>query len=282
MNSEIYPCIWFDGQAQSAAEYYCSVFNNASITSESPMATEFVVSGQRILCINGGPNFIPNPSVSFFVVCETEQEVDLLWDKLMETGIARMPLARYDWSEKYGWLQDRYHINWQLSLGKMEDVGQKISPSLLFTGELNGKAEEAVQFYTSVFENSSVRGILRYTAGQDETEGNVAHAQFNLGKSVFMAMDSSLPHQFSFNEAISFIVECFTQNEIDYYWEKLSAYPEAEQCGWLKDKFGISWQIIPSILPKLMNDPERSENVVHAFMQMKKFDIEKLLKAARP
>jgi len=280
MISQIYPCLWFDGHAHNAAEHYCSVFSNASVTSETAMATEFVVSGQRILCINGGPEFIPNPSVSFFVVCETEQELDLLWDRLMQTGIARMPLARYDWSEKYGWLQDRYHINWQLSLGKMENVGQKISPSLLFTGELNGKAEEAVQFYTSVFKNSSVREILRYTAGKNETEGNIAHARFILEKSMFMAMDSSLPHQFSFNEAISFIVECSTQIEIDYYWEKLSAYPEAEQCGWLKDKFGISWQIIPSILSKLMNDPEKSKNVVHAFMLMKKFNIEKLLEAA--
>jgi predicted 3-demethylubiquinone-9 3-methyltransferase (glyoxalase superfamily) len=280
MTKDIYPCLWFDGQAHNAAEYYCSVFSEAAITSDSAMATEFEVSRQKFLCINGGPDNIPNPSVSFFVVCETGHEVDVLWEKLMETGIERMPLAKYDWSEKYGWLQDRYHVNWQISVGKMDDVGQKITPTLLFTGDLNGKAEEAIQFYTSVFENSSVMGILRYAAGQNETEGNIAHAQFKLGNSVFMAMDSSLPHQFNFNEAISFVVECSSQSEIDYYWEKLSAFPEAEQCGWLKDRFGISWQIIPSILSQLMNDPEKSKNVVHAFMQMKKFDIKKLLDAA--
>ena len=92
-------------------------------------------------------------------------------------------------------------------------------------------------------------------------------------------MDSSFPHMFSFNEAISFVVECETQEEIDYYWEKLSAVPEAEQCGWLKDQFGVSWQIIPAILEQLMSDPSRSQRVVNAFLQMKKFDIEKLINA---
>ena len=149
----------------------------------------------------------------------------------------------------------------------------------MFTQHHAGKAEQAIQFYTSVFEGSSVRGILKYTADDPDVEGTVKHAQFNLGKQVFMAMDSSLPHQFSFNEAISLVVECDTQEEIDYYWGSLSAVPEAEQCGWLKDQFGVSWQIVPAILEKLMSDPSRSERVVQAFLQMKKFDIEKLLKA---
>jgi predicted 3-demethylubiquinone-9 3-methyltransferase (glyoxalase superfamily) len=94
-----------------------------------------------------------------------------------------------------------------------------------------------------------------------------------------MAMDSSLDHAFGFNEAVSLVVQCETQDKIDYYWKKLSAVPEAEQCGWLKDQFGVSWQIVPAILEKLISDPTRSEQVVDAFMKMKKFDIETLLNA---
>jgi predicted 3-demethylubiquinone-9 3-methyltransferase (glyoxalase superfamily) len=149
----------------------------------------------------------------------------------------------------------------------------------MFTQQYAGKAEQAIQFYTSVFKDSSVVGIMRYTAEDPDVEGTVKHAQFTLGKQVFMAMDSSMPHQFTFNEATSLVVECETQDEIDYYWDKLSAVPEAEQCGWLKDQFGISWQIVPQILKQLMSDPAKSERVINAFMKMKKFDIAKLLDA---
>ncbi len=187
-----------------------------------------------------------------------------------------MPYDKYEWSKKYGWLQDKFGVSWQLTLGKIEDVGQKFTPSLMFTGKQAGKAEKAIKYYTSVFGDSSVVAINRYTADDPDTEGTIKHAQFKINNQVFMCMDSSLPHQFGFNEAVSLVVECDTQNEIDYFWEKLSAVPEAEQCGWLKDQFGVSWQIVPSVLKKLMSDPARSERVVQAFMKMKKFDIEAL------
>jgi len=279
MQKKIYPCLWFDGKAKEAATFYCSVFKNSNILSENHLVVTFESAGQKFMLLNGGPQFKINPSVSFFVVCETEEEVDNAWRSLLEGGSVLMPLDKYDWSAKYGWVQDKYGVNWQLSFGKMEDVGQKFTPTFMFTGDQSGKAEQAIQFYTSVFEDSSVVGIMRYTKDEEDVEGNIKHAQFSLGKTVFMAMDSSYPHKFSFNEAVSFVVECDTQEEIDYYWVKLSAVPEAEQCGWLKDKFGISWQIIPAILEKLMSDSTRSERVVNAFMQMKKFDIDKLINA---
>jgi predicted 3-demethylubiquinone-9 3-methyltransferase (glyoxalase superfamily) len=279
MKNPIYPCLWFDGNAKTAAEFYCSVFENTAITTENPLVVTFESAGQKFMLLNGGPHFKLNPSISFFVVFETIEEVDKTWEKLLNGGSVLMPLDKYEWSEKYGWVQDKFGVNWQLSAGKLEDVGQKFTPSLLFTNAMAGKAEQAVQFYTSIFANSSVRGILRYTADDQDIEGNVKHAQFSLGNQVFMAMDSSWPHEFSFNEAISLVVECETQQEIDYYWGKLSAVPEAEQCGWLKDQFGVSWQIVPVILGELMSDLSRSERVINAFMQMKKFDIEKLKNA---
>ncbi len=279
MKNHIYPCLWFDGKAKETAEFYCTVFPDTLITTENPLVVTFESAGQKFMLLNGGPHFKLNPSVSFFVVCETIAEVDKAWESLQEGGSVLMPLDKYEWSERYGWVQDKFGVNWQLSFGKKEDVGQKFTPTLMFTNSLAGKAEQAVQFYTSVFDNSSIRGILKYLAGDQDIEGNVKHAQFSLNNQVFMAMDSSWPHEFGFNEAVSFVVGCENQEEIDYYWEKLSAVPEAEQCGWLKDQFGVSWQIIPAILEKLMSDPSRSERVVNAFLQMKKFDIEKLLKA---
>ncbi len=276
MTHPIYPCLWFNGKAKEAADFYCSVFPGSVITAENPMVVMFESAGQKFMLLNGGPHFTLNPSVSFYVVCETVEEVDKAWKKLLDGGSVLMPLNKYDWSEKYGWIQDKFGVSWQLSVGKMEDVGQKFSPTLMFANSQAGKAEQAIQFYTSVFENSSVVGIMRYSASDPDVEGTVKHAQFRLGERIFMAMDSSLPHSFSFNEAVSFVVDCETQEEIDYYWEKLSAVSEAERCGWLKDQFGVSWQIVPTILGKLMSDPSRSERVVKAFLQMKKFDIEKL------
>jgi predicted 3-demethylubiquinone-9 3-methyltransferase (glyoxalase superfamily) len=279
MANIIYPCLWFNGKAKEAAEFYCSVFENSTIKSDTPMVVTFESAGQKFMCLNGGPDFSINPSISFFVVYESEQELDKAWSSLLEGGSELMPLDKYDWSKKYGWLQDKFGVSWQLSLGNMEDVGQKFTPTLMFTGDQSGKAVQAIEFYTSLFENSSVRGILKYSAEDNDIEGTVKHAQFSLGKYVFMAMDSSYPHNFGFNEAISFVVECQNQEEIDYYWTKLTEGGTESRCGWLKDKFGVSWQIVPAILGKLMSDQEKAPRVMQAFMQMNKFEIEKLVNA---
>lgn len=279
MKNKIYPCLWFDGNAKEAAEFYTSVFDNSRITAESPLVVTFDASGQKFMCLNGGPHFTMNPSISFFIVCETEEETDRIWNSLSKSGYSLMPLDKYDWSPKYGWVQDRFGVSWQISWGKLEDVGQKFTPSFLFTRDQNGNAEKAIRFYTSVFDNSDIVGIMRYTKEQGEVEGNIAHAQFKLNGQVFMAMDSSMDHKFGFNEGISLVIDCENQDQIDYYWNKLTQGGEESQCGWLKDQFGVSWQVVPTILEELMNDPARSQRVIDAFLQMKKFDIERLVEA---
>lgn len=281
MKNEIYPCLWFDGKAKEAADFYCSVFNNSKILAETPMVVTFESSGQKFMCLNGGPEFSFNPSVSFFVLCETKEEIDKLWNSLIADGEELMAIDKYGWSERYGWVEDRFGISWQLMLGSLSDVGKKFSPLLMFSGDKRGKTEEAIKFYASVFDNSSVDGIVKYDPGESDITGAVKHAQFKLNNNnVFMAMDSHMENDIRFNEAISFVVECDTQNEIDYFWGKLTQGGEESMCGWLKDKYGLSWQIIPSILENLLNDPDKSQRVVDAFMQMRKFDIEKLLVAA--
>ena len=280
MKNKIYPCIWFDNQAKEAAEFYCSVFSNTVITAENHFVVTFESAGQRFMCLNGGPMFKPDSSTSFFVVFETIEEIDSAYKMLSENGTILMPLDKYEWSEKYVWLSDKYGVNWQLSYGKMTEVGQKFSPTLMFTGTQHGRAEEALSFYTSVFPSSSVAGILKYSADDHDIEGTVKHAQFRLNDYVFMVMDSSYDHKVQFSEGLSFVVECDTQEEIDYYWEKLTEGGNESMCGWLKDKFGVSWQIIPSILRELMSDPSKMQRVSEAFMKMRKFDLAEILQAA--
>jgi predicted 3-demethylubiquinone-9 3-methyltransferase (glyoxalase superfamily) len=238
----IYPCLWFDGNAKDAVDFYCSVFDNSVITYENQMVVIFESSGQKFMCLNGGPEFTINPSVSFYVLCETEEEINRLWKNLLEGGFELMPLDKYKWSKKYVWLQDKFGVNWQLSYGGMEKTGQKISPVLMFTDKQAGKAEQAVRFYTSVFTGSGVIGIVKYDKDDNDVEGTVKHAEFTLNNQAFMAMDSSFMYQFSFNEAVSLVVDCETQEEIDYFWERLTERGEEIQCGWLKDKFGVSFE----------------------------------------
>ena len=278
-NNSIYPCIWFDGQAQAAARFYCSVFKNSQITSDSQIVVNFELAGQKFMGLNGGPMYQVNPSISFFVVAETETETDEIWNKLSEGGTVLMPLDKYAWSEKYGWIQDRFGVSWQVSLGNIHEVGQKFTPSLMFVGAQYGKAEEAIHTYTSIFKDSSIVGILHADGSDGEKPGAVQHAQFKINNYVLMAMESAHEHAFTFNEGISLAVECQNQEEIDYYWNKLTEGGEESMCGWLKDKYGVSWQIVPEVLGKLMSDPSRSERVVNAFLKMKKFDIATLEQA---
>ncbi len=280
MTNQIYPCLWFDGQAKAAADFYCSLFNNSRITTDTPMVVNFELSGKKFMGLNGGPHFKFNQSISFLVICESDDEINELWKQLVAGGYVMMPLDKYDWSEKYGFLTDRFGVAWQLMKGKYSDVNQKITPTLLFVGAKYGHAEKAVKFYADVFPKSEINGILLYEAGDAQQIGKVMHSQFVLNGTVFMAMDGFGNHAFAFNEAVSFVVDCATQEEIDFYWNKLTADGGQEsQCGWLKDKFGVSWQIVPAVLGKLMSDPEKAPRVIQAFMKMKKFDIEKLVNA---
>ena len=281
MKENITPCLWFNGQGKEAAALYCSVFTNAKIASQSPIVTEIDVAGQGIILLDGGAMFTPNASISFYYICETEQELDRIWKAFSKGGEVMMPLDKYPWAEKYGWISDAYGISWQLALGKISDVGQRITPFLLFTGKQYGRADEAIAHYSSIFKNVSVDGILRY--GDDElpdVKGKVKHAQLSLNGEKFMVMESAHAHKFTFTEGVSLTIHCETQEEVDYYWEKLTESGQESMCGWLKDKFGVSWQIIPRMLSKLMSDPAKASKVAKAFMSMRKINIEQIVHAS--
>ncbi len=277
MNNNIHPCIWYNGNAKQAAEFYCTLFPNSKITTDSPMVVKWELAGQTFMGLNGGPMFTTNPSISFLVICEEDAEMDMLWQKLSDGGMVMMALDKYDWSERYGFVQDKFGLAWQIMKGKYSDVNQKITPTLLFVGNSFGKAATAVKYYTDVFKPSSVDGILLYAENEGPAAGSVKHSQYVLDGKVFMAMDGYGEHQFAFNEGISFVVECESQVDIDYFWDSLTCNGGQESmCGWLKDKFGVSWQIIPKNIGAIMMDPVNGQKAMQALMQMKKIDIAKL------
>jgi predicted 3-demethylubiquinone-9 3-methyltransferase (glyoxalase superfamily) len=279
MSNPINPFLWFDGQARAVADFYAATFPDAKILGGSPMVVSVEVGGLKLSLLDGGPQFKVNPSISFFYNCGTEAEIDRLWDALSRGGNVLMPLGTYPFAKKFGWIADRFGVNWQLIVPSAP-TRQKVFPSLMFTREVCGRAEEALRFYTSIFKDSSVGTLNRCGAGQaPDKEGTLNYGEFRLGGQWFSAMDSAHPHQFTFSEGVSLWVSCENQDEIDYYWSRLSEGGSESRCGWLKDRFGVSWQVVPRVLGELMADPARSKQVTDAFMKMRKFDIETLLKA---
>lgn len=291
MNQRITPFLWFDGKAAVAVTRYTNLFAQSKIINlrkwgeGSPFPKDhvnscsFELNKQRFHAFDAGPRFKFNSTISFFVDCSSADEVDRYWQTLSESGTVMMPLDSYPWSDRYGWVQDQFGISWQLMFRKQEAIDQMIIPALMFTGTQAGKAEQAMKFYTSIFPDSTILDINRYASGEGDVEGTIKHARFQLAQQRFIAMDSSLNHGVQFNEAISLYIHCDTQEEIDYFWNKLTSEGgEESMCGWLKDPFGVSWQVVPPILSELLGDKniEKAGRVMQAMFTMRKLDIEKL------
>lgn len=289
---KIIPHLWFDKEAKEAAEFYASAFRDAKVTSvqtlhDTPSGdtdiVTFDIAGYSFMAISAGPLFKINPSISFILNFDpskdeqAEDHLKELWEKLSDGGQALMPLGEYPFSKRYGWIQDKYGVSWQLIL--TDPTGEErpfIMPALLFTKEGYGKVDEATDFYLSIFKNAKRGTVVRYPADvEPEKEGTVMFSDLQLEGQWFAAMESASAHDFTFNEAVSLVVNCENQEEIDYFREKLSAHPESEQCGWLKDKYGISWQIVPTRMNEMMKDatPEQLDRLTQSFLQMKKLDL---------
>jgi predicted 3-demethylubiquinone-9 3-methyltransferase (glyoxalase superfamily) len=290
--TKIVPHLWFDTQAKEAAALYTRLFQSSRITQEvvlnsTPSGSVDIITlelcGQTFQFISAGPLFKFTPAVSFLVSCTSLEQVDTMWAQLIEGGSALMELGSYPFSERYGWVADRYGVSWQVMYSGLDaPAQQQIIPTIMFVGDVCGKAEAAVNQYTGLLPHSSIDDILRY--GPDESPdvaGTIKRVAFTLAGQSFAAMDSAHPHDFGFNEAISFMVYCQDQAEIDHYWYTLSAVPESEQCGWLKDQYGVSWQIVPESMDAMMADTDavRLARVTEVMLQMKKLDVAALLQA---
>ena len=294
----ITPFLWFDNNAEEAANFYVDIFDNSKILtvtrynnesakasgqkSGTAMTIAFQLEGQTFSALNGGPHFKINPSISFFVYCESENKIEKLYNRLMDGGIAMMPLDKYDWSPKYAWVKDKFGVSWQLDVEKINN-SQKILPALLFANEKFDKVKEAVTFYTSVFPDSKILLEAPFDKSAGLSDDTLLFAQIKLSDYLLNAMSgSTMKHEFDFNEAFSLVVNCKDQEEVDYYWNKLTSDGGMEsQCAWLKDKFGISWQIAPTRLMELLSDPNpvKAQKVMMAMLQMKKIVIADLEKA---
>ncbi len=278
---KITPCLWFDGNAGEAAEFYTSVLGGSILSAnkfdgEKPVTVQIRLDGTDVVLLNGGPQFKFTPAISLFVTCETTAEIDALWSKITAGGNVMIPLDKYEWSDRYGWGVDKFGMTWQLMLGKLSDVGQKIVPCFLFVGDKCGRGEEAIRLWTGLFPDSPIDGILHYGPGEPGREGTIKHAQFALSGGKFMVMDGPGEHAFGFNEAVSLIIDCADQTEIDHYWDGLIANGGAESmCGWLKDPFGVSWQAVPTNIGELLSSPAAMD----ALFKMKRIDIATLANA---
>jgi len=307
---KITPNLWFDKNAEEAAAFYTSAFPKGKVGTKTYypeagkeihgmdagtlLTVDFEIDGYKFLALNGGPVFTFTPALSFMVNFdpsrdpEAREDLDDVWEALAEDGSVLMPLQEYPFSKRYGWIKDKYGVTWQLILTNPEGEPRPyIIPSFMFAGAISGRAEEAINFYTSIFKDTKQGNLTRYSGDpalnpQGMKEGTLMFGDFMLAGQWFAAMDSGQGHDFTYNEAISLIVTCKDQEEIDYYWEKLSASPESEQCGWLKDQFGISWQITPEGMEAMLNDPdkERANRAMAAMLKMKKIIIADLEAAA--
>lgn len=291
---KIIPSLWFDGNAKEAVEFYVESFGDTKILDTSyyptegllefqkPLAgkeltLEFELGGYRFTAINAGPEFTFNPSVSFMLNFDpssddqAREHLDVLWAKLSEGGSVLMPLDEYPYSKRYGWCKDRYGLTWQFILTNPEGEPRPfIIPSFMFSGSHQNQASDAIDYYRTVFKDIREGTVARYPEQTGPTTKDaIMFSDFMLENQWFAAMDSGVDQDFTFNEAVSMQIFCKDQAEIDYYWEKLSKTPEAEQCGWCKDQFGVSWQVVPENMGELMERP----NAFSKMLEMKKLVI---------
>lgn len=290
MASIIVPHLWFDKEAREAAEYYSSIFQNSQVTNVTTISgtpsgnvdlVSFKLWGVNFSAISAGPLFKINPSISFFVYCGSDSEIEQLYNKLMDGGFALMPLDKYPWSNKYAWVQDKYGVSWQLDIDSINS-DQKIVPAILFANEKAAKVKYAVDFYCSVFPNSKILMESPWDKSSGMPEGSILFAQFKLNGYILNAMSGgTVKHEFDFNEALSFMVYCKDQKEIDYYWEKLTEGGIEQPCGWVKDKFGVSWQIVPEEMITMMKtgDKKQLDRLTQTMLKMVKLDLELLREA---
>lgn len=307
MAQRITPNIWFNGNAEQGGEFYARAFGDVGVEASTTvdarypsdglldfqqhmagaaLTVEVTIAGTRLTLINAGPEFRPNPSISFMLNFDplmfggddaaTRERIAALWAALAEGGKEMMGLGEYPFSPYYGWVEDRHGVSWQLMLTDPEGEPRPfIIPALMFDGESQNKAAEASDFYVSLFADSPGGSAVGTRAPYGAPTGDasadaLAFGEFRIGDQWFVGSDNGSGVDHPFSCGVSLLVECEDQAEIDRLWDALSAVGEAEQCGWLVDRYGVNWQIVPANLRELMRRPHAYEHM----MRMKKLVID--------
>lgn len=290
----IVPNLWFDHNAAEAAAFYARVLPDTRVTgvqhypveglpefqlefAGKELIVEFEVAGHRFVAINAGPEFPVTTSASFMLNFDPSRDdaarehLDAVWAGLSKGGRVLMPLDAYPFSPHYGWVQDRYGVGWQLILTDPEGEPRPfVIPNLLFGGPVQNRAGEALERYASVFPGARVGMVATYPEQVGPAvPGSVMFGEVELLGQWFALMDAAVEQQDSFTCGVSFMIECADQAELDRYWAALSEVPEAEQCGWCADRFGLSWQVVPENLGELMRAPGAYQRL----LAMKKIDL---------
>ena len=228
--------------------------------------------------LDGGNMFQSSAANSLYLYCESNDEIERVHKLLSNDGKVKMKLGNYGWSKKYSSITDKYGIDWQLDVDEVRSI-QKIIPSLLFTNDKKERISDAISRYTSIFQDHRKLMAVPYPAESNVIRGTIMFAQLYLQDQIFQMMSSDFTNDFDFTEGMSYVVECDDQEQIDHYWQELSTGGNEGQCGWLKDEFGISWQIIPAKLGSIMHSAANPKKIIEALMKMKKLKINELVRA---
>lgn len=286
---KIIPHLWYSNEAVEAAKWYTSFIENGKINwtytikdtpSKDAELVEFNLANLTIAAISAGDYFKLNESISFMLKCSTKEEVTRLYTILIDGGYELMPLGEYDFCRQYVWLSDKYGLNWQIMFDENQKSKHHIDICLLFDLQQNGKAYDALNDYKEIFENTDIKNISYYDGNQADKRAKINYGELVFPNFKIIAMDHGYGGNVTFNEAFSLMICCDTDDEIDNYWNKLSHFKESEQCGWIKDEFGISWQIVPSLLMDLYSSPdtENLDKLNKAILSMKKIKVESIKK----
>ena len=290
--SPIMPCLWLDANAEEAARFYTTLFADGAITAISywhegmpgqartVLGVDFTLGGRPFQAINGGPMFKPGITISFFVQAPDATEAGRLNDALIDGGMAMMPLGSYPWSPCYAWVQDRFGVSWQIIVGDGAIADTAIVPCLMFSDGQQGRAEEAMALYTRIF-GGAIGAVERYAEGEGPVNF-VKHGRFTVAGHGMVAMDSHVAHGAHFTEGLSFSVRCADQAEVDHLWDALcNDGGTPSRCGWLKDRFGVSWQVVPERFVELHlhGDAAGTARMFAAMMSMSRLDMAALEQA---
>lgn len=276
----ITPFIWSNDNGAAMADHYLSIFPDSKLIARNSFVSTIEIFGSQISTLQGWPNTDAtlNPSISFSLWVKDEALAKQLREQLSNGGSVMMPFQAYERSPGYGWCNDKFWVSRQVMYDNRDNTStHALVPSLMYTGANNGKTQQAMQFYTSIFPDSKIDFTRPYgenAMGEDPTHLN--HAEFKLFGQQFIAMDSGMDHKFSFNDGVSLCVMCQDQVEVDKYWDMLTSdWGQEVQCWWCKDKYGVSRQITPVQLPQALfsSDQTKSAYAMQQMMKMKKIII---------